>query len=155
MLHKIFLPFWQSLVYVNKLDHGDVSAGKSMPYSNNTVRVALHLSFSRRFYPKRLTVHSCYTCFCQYMCSLGIEPTTLALLTQCSTTEPQEHCIVSSSLLLSPGLVFLRVGLLKPMEESRSVASSRVSDFFSWRFFMSHKEFITDAPLISTFMLHI
>ncbi len=25
------------------------------------------------------------------MCSLGIEPTALALLTQCSTTEPQEY----------------------------------------------------------------
>ncbi len=31
------------------------------------------------------------THFCQYVCSLGIEPTTFALLTQCSTTEPQEH----------------------------------------------------------------
>ncbi len=29
--------------------------------------------------------------FCQYVCSLGIEPTTFALLTQCSTTEPQEQ----------------------------------------------------------------
>ncbi len=29
--------------------------------------------------------------FSQYMCSLGIEPTTFALLTQCSNTEPQEH----------------------------------------------------------------
>ncbi len=29
--------------------------------------------------------------FNQYMCSLGIEPTTFALLTQCSTTEPQEQ----------------------------------------------------------------
>ncbi len=29
--------------------------------------------------------------FCQYMCSLGIEPTTFALLMQCSTTEPQEQ----------------------------------------------------------------
>ncbi len=29
--------------------------------------------------------------FCQYVCSLGIEPTTFALLTQRSTTEPQEH----------------------------------------------------------------
>ncbi len=29
--------------------------------------------------------------FCQYVCSLGIEPTTFALLTQCSTTEPQDH----------------------------------------------------------------
>ncbi len=26
------------------------------------------------------------------MCSLGIEPMTFALLTQCSTTEPQEQC---------------------------------------------------------------
>ncbi len=25
------------------------------------------------------------------VCSQGIEPTTFALLTQCSTTEPQEH----------------------------------------------------------------
>ncbi len=32
--------------------------------------------------------------FCQYMCSLGIEPTTFALPTQCSTTEPQELMIV-------------------------------------------------------------
>ncbi len=29
--------------------------------------------------------------FCQYMSSLGIEPTAFALLMQCSTTEPQEH----------------------------------------------------------------
>ncbi len=41
-------------------------------------------AFSRRFYPKRLTVHSCYKYYFQYMCSLGIEPTTFALLTQCS-----------------------------------------------------------------------
>ncbi len=29
--------------------------------------------------------------YCLYVCFLGIEPTTFALLTQCSTTEPQEH----------------------------------------------------------------
>ncbi len=34
-------------------------------------------AFSRRFYPKRLTVHSGYTFFFyQYVCSLGIEPMT-------------------------------------------------------------------------------
>ncbi len=48
-------------------------------------------AFSRRFYPKQLTVHSGYNCFYQYVCFLGIEPTTFALLMQCSTTEPQEH----------------------------------------------------------------
>ncbi len=33
-------------------------------------------AFSRRFYPKRLTVQSDNNFFCQYMCSLRIEPTT-------------------------------------------------------------------------------
>ncbi len=32
--------------------------------------------------------------FYQYVCSLGIEPTTFALLMQCSTTEPQDHVFV-------------------------------------------------------------
>ncbi len=32
-----------------------------------------------------------FTYFCQYVCSLGIEPTIFALLTQCSATESQEH----------------------------------------------------------------
>ncbi len=50
---------------------------------------AKSITFSRRFYPKRLTVHSGYTFFCQYVCSLGIEPTTFALLTQCYTTGTQ------------------------------------------------------------------
>ncbi len=35
-----------------------------------------------------------FTYFCEYVCSLRIEPTIFALLTQCSTTEPQEHIIV-------------------------------------------------------------
>ncbi len=49
--------------------------------------------FSRHFYPKRLTVHSGYTFSCQYLCSLGFEPTTFVLLKHCSTTEPHEHKI--------------------------------------------------------------
>ncbi len=42
------------------------------------------------FYPKWLTVHAGYIFF-QYVYYLWIEPTPFALLTQCSTTEPQEH----------------------------------------------------------------
>ncbi len=38
--------------------------------------------------------------YCQYVCSLGIESTTFPLLTQCSTTEPQEHCAISAINLL-------------------------------------------------------
>ncbi len=42
-----------------------------------------------------------YTFFYQYVCSLGIEPTTFALLTQCSTTEPQEHTMDLVQRILS------------------------------------------------------
>ncbi len=43
-------------------------------------------AFSRRFYPKRLTLHSSYSLtFYQLLLSLGIEPMILALLAPCST----------------------------------------------------------------------
>ncbi len=45
--------------------------------------------FSRRFYPKRLTVHSGYTFFFISTCvPWELNPQPFALLTQCSTTEP-------------------------------------------------------------------
>ncbi len=37
--------------------------------------------------------------YCQYVCSQGIEPTTFALLTQCSTTEPQEHLLTYKAMI--------------------------------------------------------
>ncbi len=67
-------------------------------YTGKSVFCFYIYAFSKRFYSKRLTVHLGYTFFCQDMCSLGIEPTTFALLTQCSTTEPQE-------LICSPALL--------------------------------------------------
>ncbi len=48
-------------------------------------------AFSRRFYPKRLTVHSGYTCFITMCVPWELNPQPFALLTQCSTTEPQDH----------------------------------------------------------------
>ncbi len=49
-------------------------------------------AFSRRFYPKRLTVHSGYTFSFISMCvPWELNPRPFALLTQCSTTEPQEQ----------------------------------------------------------------
>ncbi len=76
-----------------------------MPTTNIYIYIYTHThthEFSKRFYPKRLTLHSGYTFFCQYVCSLGIEPTTFALLTQCSTTEPQEHMYVYTHTHQSP-----------------------------------------------------
>ncbi len=46
------------------------------------------------FIQSDLQLHSGYNFFCQYVCSLGIEPTTFALLTQCSTTEPHRNIII-------------------------------------------------------------
>ncbi len=49
-------------------------------------------AFSRRFYPKRITVHSGYTFFLYSVCvPWELNPQPFALLMQCSTTEPQEH----------------------------------------------------------------
>ncbi len=39
---------------------------------------------------------------CPYVCSLWIEPTSLALLTQCSTTEPQEHYLYVNKTKITP-----------------------------------------------------
>ncbi len=50
-----------------------------------TARYIYIYAFSRCFYSKRLTVHSGYTFVLSVcVCSLGIEPTTFVLLTQCS-----------------------------------------------------------------------
>ncbi len=43
-------------------------------------------------------VHLDYYIFFVSMCSLGIEPTTFALLTQCSTTEPQGKKVLIKTL---------------------------------------------------------
>ncbi len=45
----------------------------------------------RRFYPKRLTVHSGYIFFVSMCVPWELNPQPFALLTQCSTTEPQER----------------------------------------------------------------
>ncbi len=68
--------------------------------------VGLHLhyiyAFSRHFYPKRLTVHSGYTCFISMCVPWELNPQPFALLTQCSTIEPQEHvvCVMFCILML-------------------------------------------------------
>ncbi len=49
-------------------------------------------AFSRRFYPKRLKVHSGYNfCFISMCVPWELNPQPFARLTQCSTTEQQEH----------------------------------------------------------------
>ncbi len=48
-------------------------------------------AFSRRFYPKRLTVHSSYTFLISMRVPWELNPQPFVLLTQCATTEPQEQ----------------------------------------------------------------
>ncbi len=75
-------------------------AGKQIALKVSPI-LFLHLSsyiyiyiyaFSRRFYPKRLTVHSGYTFFISMCVPWELNPQPFALLTQCSTTEPQLWC---------------------------------------------------------------
>ncbi len=69
--------------------------------------ITFHIyAFSRHFYPKRLSVHSGYTFFCQYVCSLGIEPTTFALLTQCWATGTYQKSMKVSDLNKTSNIVF-------------------------------------------------
>ncbi len=68
-------------------------------------------AFSRRFYPKRLTIaFRLYNCN-QYMCSLGIEPTTFcaadAMLYHWAT---QELSLTQSSVSHDPPEIILRFG---------------------------------------------
>ncbi len=66
-------------------------------------------AFSRRFYPKRLTLHSSYSfTFYQLLLSLGIEPMILALLAPCSTiwaTGKQLCCLYGKVLIGRVGLL--------------------------------------------------
>ncbi len=78
------------------LEHGRVYANVggvtiSDPNCYITVGVYIYIyAFSRRFYPKQLTLHSSYSLFVfftfdQLLLSLGIEPMILVLLAQCPT----------------------------------------------------------------------
>ncbi len=58
---------------------------------SETLNVIYIYAFSRRFYPKRLTVHSGYTFIVSTCVPWESNPQPFALLTQCSTTEPLEH----------------------------------------------------------------
>ncbi len=72
-------------------DPGLSSSSSSVLIMNHVTNYIYIYAFSRRFYPKRLTVHSGYTCFISMCVPWESNPQPFALLTQCSTTEPQEH----------------------------------------------------------------
>ncbi len=57
---------------------GRLGGGKKHRYTSISSATYIYIyTFCRRFYPKRLTVHSGYTFFfCQYVFPLVIEPTT-------------------------------------------------------------------------------
>ncbi len=88
-------PFWylKRYILVLKLYIFEPNRYKSVPFEKVLPSDSFYIyiyAFIRLFYPKRLQcIQAIYISL--YVCSLGIEPTPFALLTQCSTTEPQEH----------------------------------------------------------------
>ncbi len=90
--------YWASAIYFqfHSRQFARWISEEILSYSSAVTLVALALAyltiyiyiyaFSRRFYPKRLTLHSSYSfTFYQLLLSLGIEPMILALLAPCST----------------------------------------------------------------------
>ncbi len=62
--------------------------------------------------------------YCQYVCSLGIEPTTFALLYNALTTEPQEHDTVIYIKWVWGQIYWLRYRLLTKLTLFRWETSS-------------------------------
>ncbi len=90
-------------------------------------------AFSRRFYPKRLTLHSSYSfTFDQLLLSLGIEPMILVLLTPCFTIwatgkinshflkQANENKLKQSISVRQPPLTFHSQKTNKTINENRS-----------------------------------
>ncbi len=69
---------------------------KTFKCTNVSLRLGLHLS--EAFIQRDLQCIQVIHFFFQYMCFLGIEPITFALLMQCSTTEPQEHIALKNKI---------------------------------------------------------
>ncbi len=84
---------WPEGRYQRNLGFHTTSAVPQTDHLHTTLNyiIIIIYAFSRRFYPKRLTVHSGYTCFISMCVPWELNPQPFALLMQCSTTEPQEH----------------------------------------------------------------
>ncbi len=85
--------------------------------------------------------------FCQYVCSLGIEPTTFALLRQCSTTEPQEHLKVKNFFLIHD----IEICLDATVYVARQLKSDL--DMFLWNWLFNIYQQITNM-LVSKYSIN-
>ncbi len=81
-----------TLELLRSVQHTAPPAGKQMsvPLSNQAYDIYIY-AFSRHFYPKRLTIAFRLYIFINMCVPWESNPQLFALLTQCSTTEPQEH----------------------------------------------------------------
>ncbi len=79
-----------------------VAASKFLYKSNVCFPYSIYCTFSRRFYPKRLTIAFRLYIFNQYVCSLGIEPTTFcatdAMLYHWATQEQYNETFLPQGL---------------------------------------------------------
>ncbi len=87
---QFFFHQWQHILHLHfTFMHLAETAFQSGYIHTATVYIYIYIyiyAFSRRFYPKRLTLHSSYSfTFYQLLLSLGVEPMILALLAPCST----------------------------------------------------------------------
>ncbi len=73
----MYLVYIYIYIYIYGFFPLDRNSNRRLPSLEIQSRHYIYIyAFSRHFYPKRLTVQSGHNFFCQYACSLGIEPTT-------------------------------------------------------------------------------
>ncbi len=103
MRFQVFLYLWSvtcclCIYKIRKVVKTEVSNPKRYSFLKVKTRPRLLIcliymyAFSRRFYPKQLSIQAIHLiCFISMCVPWELNPQLLALLTQCSTTEPQEH----------------------------------------------------------------
>ncbi len=105
------------------------------------VTVTYIYAFSRHFYPKQLTVHSGYTFFISMCDPWELNPQPFALLTQCSTTEPQEHFTATTAMNISQGNKYFYYFMLTKVNNSTTHCTLWLSltDLFSHQINIKHQ----------------
>ncbi len=116
---------------------------------------------SRRFYPKRLTVHSGNTCFITMCVPWESNPQPFALLTQCSTTEPQECYAFNNRIYKisyyfhAISYYFLAISSLGYIEKKCAKVKKSFEDIAEHLFNHCKSKFLAEVNLSSRFLVFI
>ncbi len=98
---------------------------------SSNIRVSITFTFSRRFYPKRLTIAFRLYIFISICFPWELNPQPFALLTQCSTTEPHRNSIMTflSEIPLCMCFLLGHVTVMSPLSKALELFHATVHLF--------------------------